>query len=235
MDQRFSALSARQNLSSTEAQDLQQKGFVVVPGPVPEEMCSELSLAYDQAVLQAHAEDVKAGRTTIRVNGFADRGTAFDTIYLHDPLLHACCVVLKEPFHLSTMLARTLRPRAPAQPLHIDFPDDARGWPMVGFILMVDEFRPENGATCFVPGTHGAETAGENPEIVPACGPAGSMILYNGSVWHGHGANRTGEPRRSIQGAYIRRSEPPAERWPGRISAETLDRLSPLAKCLLSL
>src|SRR5438876_6213241 len=41
---------------------------------------------------------------------------------------------------------------------------------------------------------------------VSACGPPGSLIIYNGSVWHGHGANKTSRSRRSIQGAYIRRA-----------------------------
>lgn len=27
---------------------------------------------------------------------------------------------------------------------------------------------------------------------VVACGPAGSVIVYNGSVWHGHTANQAG-------------------------------------------
>ena len=75
---------------------------------------------------------------------------------------------------------------------------------MVGFILMIDAFTDENGATCFLKGSHGRDTLREaNGQVVKACGPAGSMIIYNGSVWHGHGANITGEPRRSIQGAFV--------------------------------
>lgn len=61
------------------------------------------------------------------------------------------------------------------------------------------------------------------------------MIVYNGSVWHGHTANRIGEPRRSIQGAYIRRD---AESWikqAERIRPETLGRIGDLAKYLLAI
>ena len=68
--------------------------------------------------------------------------------------------------------------------------------------------------------------------VVPACGPAGSMILYNGSVWHGHGANPTDRPRRSIQGAYIRRTLESSGTL--RTNAETLDRIAPLAQYLLA-
>ena len=79
---------------------------------------------------------------------------------------------------------------------------------MLGYIFMVDEFRPENGATCFLPRSQGAKNQPETVDgLVQACGPAGSMIVYNRSIWHGHGANLTDRPRRSIQGAYIRRTE----------------------------
>ena len=70
------------------------------------------------------------------------------------PVLKACCRTIKEPFRLSTIHARTLRAGLPAQNLHADFERDAHGWTMVGFIFMVDEFRDDNGATRFVPGSH---------------------------------------------------------------------------------
>ena len=64
--------------------------------------------------------------------------------------------VIARPFKLSTLHARTLNPRTPAQGLHMDFAREAAdhavgGWPMLGFIFMVDEFTPENGATLVVP------------------------------------------------------------------------------------
>jgi ectoine hydroxylase-related dioxygenase (phytanoyl-CoA dioxygenase family) len=81
---------------------------------------------------------------------------------------------------------------------------------------MVDEFRCDNGATRFVPGSHRwahapsdvmQDATADYEGQVSACGPAGSVVVYNGSVWHGHGVNQTKEPRRSIQGAYIRRDD----------------------------
>ena len=52
------------------------------------------------------------------------------------------------------MHARAVRPGVAAQALHVDFARDAAGWPMVGFILMVDGFRADNGATQFLSGSH---------------------------------------------------------------------------------
>lgn len=100
----------------------------------------------------------------------------------------------------------------PAQELHVDVHRDSADWPLVGFILMIDEFRSDNGATRFVPGTHresGVPEKGMTDRRVDvdgqvlASGPAGSLIIFNGSAWHGHTANRCDEPRRSLQGAFI--------------------------------
>ena len=142
------------------------------------------------------------------------------------------------------MHARTLRPGLPAQNLHVDFERDSHGWTMVGFIFMVDEFRNHNGATRFVPGSHlwsvvplelaRGEFKADYPGQVLACGPAGSIIVFNGSVWHGHTVNRASEPRRSIQGAYIRRGAGSGENLPARLLPETLSRIGPLAKYLLA-
>lgn len=139
------------------------------------------------------------------------------------------------------MHGRAVKANSTAQPLHVDFQRDADGWPMVGFIFMIDEFRSDNGATRFLPGSHTWQTAPKDAmsdpaadhEQVLACGPAGSVIVYNGSIWHGHSPNRTSEPRRSIQGAYIRREARPAVNQAARIRQETLDRIGPLAKYLL--
>ena len=105
---------------------------------------------------------------------------------------------------------------------------------MVGFILMLDDFTTENGATCFAPGSQGMDALPTSLRMMQACGPAGSLIVFNGSVWHGHGANITDTPRRSIQGAYIRRTETSGETLPARMRPETLNRIGPLARYLLT-
>ncbi|HSU83168.1 MAG TPA: phytanoyl-CoA dioxygenase family protein, partial [Thermoanaerobaculia bacterium] len=103
---------------------------------------------------------------------------------------------------------------------------------------MVDEFRPENGATRFVPGSHWLEKEpGDDAREgqVLACGPAGSIILFNGSVWHGHAANRSTGRRRSIQGAFIPREARAAIDQASRIRPETLGRIGDLARYVLDL
>ena len=157
MDNWFASISAETELSPDAVNALRTDGFIVLPGPVPGTGLAELARRYEEAVSSAVPDDIRVGSTTTRVRDFVNRGAAFDQLYLYPPILQACCRVIEQPFKLSTMHARTLRPRTSAQRLHVDFPSDVRGWPMVGFILMIDDFTPENAATCFAPGSQGME------------------------------------------------------------------------------
>lgn len=239
MDQWFSQIATGAELSRHAVRDLCELGFVVIPGPLAQDELTQLTSAYDAASACADAADVSAGSTTTRIHDFINRGSEFDRLYVYGPALEACCRVINQPFKLSSMLARTLRSQTPAQALHVDCEPAVDGWPMIGFIFMVDEFRCDNGATRFVPGSHrpghwkNDRIADEGVEV-QACGPAGSMIIYNGSVWHGHAANRSGEPRRSIQGAYIRREAQAGFNFAARMRPETFARIDPLAKYLLA-
>jgi ectoine hydroxylase-related dioxygenase (phytanoyl-CoA dioxygenase family) len=215
---------------TSKFQAFDHDAFVVVPGPVPPADLHHLVDAYDRVMREAAPDDVHHGSTTTRVNDLVNRGPEFDGIYTHPLLLEACHHLFTQSFKLSTVHARTLRPWSPPQKLHQDFPRDDTGWTMVGFILMIDDFRPENGATCFSPGSHLSPKA---DNAVPACGPAGAMIIYNGAVWHGHGANQTDSPRRSIQGAFIRSDLKSGFNLADRMRPETLARIGPLAKSLI--
>ena len=68
---------------------------------------------------------------------------------------------------------------------------------------------------------------------VLACGAAGSLLIFNGSTWHGHTANASNRPRRSLQGAFIPRNGRGATDFAARMQPETRARLSPLAITLL--
>jgi hypothetical protein len=244
MDRWFDAIRDGGRLPADTASALTGAGFAVLPGPVPPEALPDLVSAYD-AVMAAAAgtADHRVGSTTTRLFDLVNRGAVFDAIYVHPPLLESAARVIGRPFRLSAMLARTLRPGSAAQELHTDLPRDDPARPMVGFILMLDPFRPDNGATRLVPGSHRwpevpgavmadprAACAGE----VLACGPAGALLVFDASVWHGHTANTSGAPRRSIQGYFIPRDAPSGSDLPSRMRPETLARLGPLAAYVLA-
>jgi len=236
----FNEINATGELPGRALQEIDEVGYAIIPGPVAPHRLKQFAQAYDEAVLQAVSADISIGSTTTRVSDFVNRGPEFDELYVYKPVLEACSNVIGQPFKLSTLHARTLHPFSRAQNLHVDFKRAEDGWPMIGFILMVDEFREENGATRFVPGSHkwtsnSDKNAPAECDDAAACAPAGSVIIYNGSVWHGHGANHTGEARRSIQGSYIRRDAEGAVNQAECIRPETLGRISELAKHVLAI
>jgi len=226
------------------ASELEERGFVVLPGMVAAESLERLTTAYTEAVTSATGDDIRVGSTSTKVSDFVNRGAAFDNIYLFPPLLEACWQVIGGPFKLSSFHARTLRQGAYAQELHVDVPRNSADWPLLGFILMVDDFRPDNGTTRFVPGSHQWSGMPDDRMVdvraayegeVLACGAAGSLLVFNGSAWHGHTANTSNWPRRSIQGAYIPRGGRAATDFAARMQPETRARLSSLAHTVLAI
>ena len=240
----FSALAAGSALPAGAASELHERGFVVIPGPEPSDRMDLLVDAYTAAVASATGDDIRIGSTSTRVSDFVNRCAEFDGLYVYPPLLEACCRVIGRPFKLSSLHARTLRPRTPAEELHVDVRRDSTDWPLLGFILMVDEFRPDNGATRFVPGSHRwpgtredtiADPRAEHHGQVLACGIAGSLLVFNGSAWHGHTANTSSGPRRSLQGAFIPRDGRAGTDFAARMQPETRARLGPLAQYVLAI
>lgn len=244
MDDWFNIIAAGRALTPAQAGELDEHGFVVLPGVVSDGQLERLGQAYDAAVASAAGDDVRAGSTTTRVTDFVNRGSEFDDLYVCPALLEACCRRIGRSFKLSSLQARTLRPKAPAQELHVDVRRDSADWPLVGFILMVDAFQTDNGATRFVPGSHRWEgspsevmphVTADHPDQVLACGAAGSLLIFDGWIWHGHMTNRSTKGRRSLQGAFIPRVGRAGTDFAARMLPETVARLGPLARWVLAL
>jgi hypothetical protein len=237
----FSTLAAGSELPMDATSELQERGFVVIPSPARPDLLAD---AYAAAVAAATSDDIRIGSTSTKVNDFVNRGAEFDNLYVFPPLLEACCHVIGRPFKLSSLHARTLRPGSPAQELHVDVRRDSADWPLLGFILMVDEFRPDNGATRLVPGSHRwsstpedtiSDLRAEHDGQVLACGNAGSLLIFNGSAWHGHTANTSSGPRRSLQGAFIPWEGSAGTDFAARMQPETRARLGSIAQHVLAL
>lgn len=228
-----------EGLSADDRDALATRGFVVVPGPYSAEELPRVQAAYDDACTRAATEDVHVGRASTRVTDFVNRGAIFDSIYTWPPVLDAARQVVGDSFRLSVLHARTLHRGAPAQELHVDVPRTSDAWPMLGVILMVDDFRPDNGATRFVPGSQRwtelpervlADRAAPHPHEMLACGPAGSVLLFDASTWHGYTANTSPAVRRSLQATFIPRGGRPATDFLARMDSATLARLGAVAR-----
>jgi len=221
---------------------LQECGFVVLAGPYPVERLAVVADAYDAEVGSAVGDDIRIGSTSTRVMDFVNRGPLFDPLYVHPPLLDAAARIVGPSFKLSSLHARTLRPGSAVLDIHVDVERESAGWPLLGFILMIDAFAPENGATRFIPGSHRwGDPPGDGrlqehtAHLVSACAPAGSLLVFNGSTWHGQGVNSSNRPRRSLQGAFIPRGGRAGTDFCRRMTSETRARLSSVAHHVLAI
>jgi ectoine hydroxylase-related dioxygenase (phytanoyl-CoA dioxygenase family) len=231
-------------LRAAVSAELHAAGFCVLRCIVPAAKMARVAAAYDRAFATATAPDFKHARSggSTRLTDLVTRDAEFDELYVLEPVLFACADTIGPQFKLSSFSGRTVLPGAAAQGLHVDVRPDEDAWPLLGFIVMVDEFREDNGATRFAPGSHRAEPTGaregnQRPDDcahVLACGEPGSVVVYLGSTWHGYSANRSGNPRRSIQGAYIPRGGTAGVQWQSRLSVEALGGLSQVARRVLA-
>jgi len=133
---------------------LNTNGFLTMPGPFSGTGLRDLADAYDGVMAEACGPDLKIGSSTTRMSDLLSFNSLFDEVFLHPPLLEACSQFIGEPFQLSSLLARTLRPGTPAQNLHADLSRTSEDAPLFGFILALDAFEKENRATRFVRGSH---------------------------------------------------------------------------------
>ena len=109
----------------------------------------------------------------------------------------------------------------------------------VGFFTL-DEFTPEDGGTHIVPGSHRwpAEYLIRPPSrdlISPISAPKGSLIIWDGRVWHGTGINKTGAPRRSVGVFFALPWLRQQENWGVTTLQEVLDEASDKLKVRLGL
>lgn len=92
---------------------------------------------------------------------------------------------------------------------HMDFPRVLHGYlASVNIFFAVDEFTAANGGTIAVPGTHQRMAAPSEAELAAGavaveC-PAGSMLVFDSTLWHAAGANTSGRDRLAINHQFTR-------------------------------
>ena len=92
---------------------------------------------------------------------------------------------------------------------HMDFPRVLNGYFMsVNVMLAIDEFRPDNGATIVLPGSHQKVVAPQLEKVehtaMAATCPAGSMLVFDSTLYHAAGPNTSGADRLAINHQFTR-------------------------------
>ncbi len=141
------------------------------------------------------------GFSTRRIYALFAKTRAFDDLATHPLLLGVLDRVLGESYQLSAPVGIEIGPGEKAQVLHTDdgiYPIPRPHQELVlNTMWALDDFTEANGATRIVPGSHTwvEQRPDENTETVMAEMPAGSVLFFAGSVFHGGGANNTDRPR----------------------------------------
>jgi ectoine hydroxylase-related dioxygenase (phytanoyl-CoA dioxygenase family) len=186
---------------------LARDGWVVLEGVLTSKQVGEARHAL-QPLLDGMPFGANSfvGRRTRRVFGLPAKTRDLDALLIHPIVLDAFDAVLGANL-LSTTVAVEIHPGESAQTLHTD----ASAWPVpqaagqivANAIWALDDFTEENGATRLVPASHllDAPPAATAPIVVAAM-PAGSVLLYVGSLWHGGGENRSDRARLGVIAGY---------------------------------
>jgi len=141
------------------------------------------------------------GIQTVHVHNLFAKTRAVDTIAIDPLLLKLIEGVLGSQFQMSVATAMCPDPGTDPQGLHQDdghYPLPRPRPPFIANTLIaLDDFSEANGATRIVPGSH-HWTGPVDPEaeVVLAEMPAGSLLIFDGALWHAGGGNRTTSQRR---------------------------------------
>jgi ectoine hydroxylase-related dioxygenase (phytanoyl-CoA dioxygenase family) len=155
------------------------------------------------------ADNSFEGVSTLRIYNLLTRGPLFEQIAVDETVLPIVDGVLSDECLVSSLSSIVICPGEQSQPIHADDQAMPLGKPHVPTVCntmwALTDFTEANGATRIIPGSHLADhspTFGQHYDSIPAEMPAGSVLVWHGSLWHGGGANRTDERRYGIATNY---------------------------------
>ncbi|MYF99182.1 hypothetical protein F4212_08615 [Candidatus Poribacteria bacterium] len=237
-------------LTIAEKNKLDQNGILLLEKVID----LDTTLQLRERSLELAAEEQKAGKghtylqndTAQRVWNLINKGKIFEEAIQHSKMLAAMEYLLGADCTLSSFTVNILYPGAPDAGLHIDYPLSALPTPRPSFpmvansVWFLDNFTLENGATSCIPRSHKQlealpESGVEYADKQQICGPRGSVLIVNGSIWHGSSENRTNSPRVALLGFFCRSILKPQQDHLKIVSDEIIERATPILKRLLGL
>jgi ectoine hydroxylase-related dioxygenase (phytanoyl-CoA dioxygenase family) len=198
-----------------------EQGYTIVEGAIEPDLVDALAADLDR--LERELAVVPAGNSfegaeTLRVYNLLAHGPLWQRVPVHPGVLPIVEGVLDAGCLVSSLSSVNIGPGETAQPIHADdqlIPIPKPHPPTVcNSMWALTDFTEANGATRVIPGSHLADhspTYGQHYDSVPAEMARGSVLVWHGSLWHGGGANATGERRVGIAmnycAGYIRQQE----------------------------
>jgi ectoine hydroxylase-related dioxygenase (phytanoyl-CoA dioxygenase family) len=191
--------------ATEHAADIERDGFTIVVDAIAPELVDRLVAAIDalhDELAVTPAANIFEGLKTLRVYNLLARARIFEEVPVHDAVLPIVESVLDRGCLVSSLSSITILPGEEAQPIHADdqlIPLPKPHVPLVcNSMWALTDFTEANGATRLVPRTQSADRSpnfGEPHQTIAAEMKRGSVLVWNGSLWHGGGANHTNERR----------------------------------------
>ncbi|MFN7974747.1 MAG: phytanoyl-CoA dioxygenase family protein [Acidobacteriota bacterium] len=216
MDQILRALGVTADaLAPSERAALDRDGYVVLRDVALGQRLEDLRAAFEAATAHAAPASDPRQTGTRHVADLSGTSDVFDSVYAEPRVLAVVSHVLRVPFQVFHLSGRDPLPGFGQQGLHADWYSQGAGapWVVVTVLWLLDEYTARNGATRVVPGSHLfrrmvpkalADPAARHGEEATIVAPAGSVLAFNGHLWHSGTRNDTASSRRVIQCQYIR-------------------------------
>jgi len=216
-------------------------GYTVLPRVIEPALVDELA----DALLRLEREhDIRPamngfeGHRTVRIYNLLAQDRVFERVPVHAALLPIVEGVIGEGCLISSLSSIAIDPGEVAQPIHADdqlIPLEKPHAPIIcNSMWALTDFTEANGATRLVPGTHLRENPefGARYETIAAEMPRGSLLVWDGALWHGGGANQTNLRRTGIAmnycAGFIRQQENQQLGIPREIAARFEPKLQEL-------
>lgn len=206
------------NVTERVAQ-IEHQGYTVVPDFISAEEVSRIRRAFDAEVpiTEMRAIGTDSGKT-LRAHNLLAKTRAVDYLFLDARIRALIKGVLGPRVQVNVTTLFNLLPGETRQLLH----QDDGLWPIArphphfvcNALIALDDFDIENGATHIVPFSHQwhDRQVDQSVETLQVTMKSGSMLMWEGGLWHGGGANVSKDRERlgffmSHNVAYLRPQE----------------------------
>src|SRR4051794_39563290 len=191
------------------AEKIRIEGFTTLEGIIEPALVKELTATIDRLMVDLdipYGSNTFLGHHTRRIFNLLARDPVFAAVPIHPAVLEVAEAVLDDGLLLSSLTAVEMNPGQAGQPFHADtgsIPLRRPHQPIACVAMWtLTDFTADNGGTRIVPGPPQFDripVKGEQPDhYVQAEVPAGSVIVYDGSIRHGGGENTTDARRMGI-------------------------------------
>jgi ectoine hydroxylase-related dioxygenase (phytanoyl-CoA dioxygenase family) len=187
------------------AERIERDGYSIVGDAIEPELVDALLDDLDRLERELGvrpASNLFEGLKTIRIYNLLARGKLYEVVPVHSAILPIVEMVLDRGCLVSSLSSIAIEPGEQPQPIHADDQLIPLARPHVPIVCntmwALTDFTEHNGATRLVIGSHCRDSVpelGVDYESVPAVMSKGSVLIWNGSMWHGGGANRTSSRR----------------------------------------